>query len=143
MAVALQPPSSPGPSSPAAPRPDPSTLTTLNDILSSISALEAEDAELSNSLSDLLSAQEPINVALSRIQSLEPFFNDLHLEAGVLAETVSTTALTARRVGGKVRLLDEEMRRVREAGEKVGQVMELKVRVFTIYPSIPVDFPCC
>lgn len=129
--MAIVPPSalSPGPSTSAAHRQDPSTLTTLSEILSSISALESEEAELSTSLSELLSAQEPINVALSRVQSLEPFFNDLHSEAGLLSETVSATALTARRVGGKVRLLDEEMRRVREAGEKVGQAMELKVRV--------------
>ena len=132
MAVAIHP------ASPAAStsRPDPSELTTLSDILSSISALEYEDAEVSASLSELLSAQEPINIALSRIQSLEPFFNDLHLEAGLLSEIVSTTALTARRVGGKVRLLDEEMRRVREAGETVGQAMELKVLMLLVPTAV-------
>lgn len=132
MVIAVQPRPPLGPSTLL--RPDPSTLTTLTDILSSISALEAEDAELSHFLSELLSAQEPINIALGRIQSLEPFFNDLHIEAGLLTETVAATALTARRVGGKVRLLDEEMRRVKEAGEKVSQAMELKVRA--IFQSI-------
>ncbi|THH27626.1 hypothetical protein EUX98_g6565 [Antrodiella citrinella] len=117
-------------------RPDPSTLTTLADILSSISALESDEADVSTSLSELLSAQEPINVALSRIQSLEPFFSDLNLEANLLSQTVSTTALTARRVGGKVRLLDEEMRRVREAGEKVGQAMELKSSLAALQSSM-------
>jgi hypothetical protein len=44
-----------------------------------------------------------------------------------LSDKVSATASTAERVGGRVRILDEEMRRVREAAERVGQVMELKV----------------
>ncbi|KAH8102832.1 COG4-domain-containing protein [Cristinia sonorae] len=133
MAVAAH--STPSPSqSPS--RPDPSTLTTLSDILASISALESEDAELSTSLTELLSAQEPIDVALRRVQSLEPYFNDLHLESGLLSETVSATALTAQRVGGKVRLLDEEMRRVREAGETVGQAIELKSSLAALQLSI-------
>jgi hypothetical protein len=108
-------------------RPDPRTLTTLPEILSSLSALEAEETELSNSLSDLLSDREPVMNALTRLQALEPRLNELHSEAYLLSGTVSATAKTADRVGGRVRLLDEEMKRVREAGERVGQVMELKV----------------
>lgn len=34
----------------------------------------------------------------------------------------------AERIGGKVRGLDEELLRVREAGERLNEVMELKVR---------------
>ena len=109
-------------------RPDPRTLTSLPEILSSLSALEAEETVLSNSLSELLSDREPIINALTRLQSLEPRLNELYSEAYVLSGTVSATAETADRVGGRVRLLDEEMKRVREAGERVGQVMELKVR---------------
>lgn len=109
-------------------RPDPRTLTSLPEILSSLSALEAEETELSNSLSELLQDRDPIVNALTRLQSLEPRLNELFSEAYVLSGTVSATAKTADRVGGRVRLLDEEMKRVREAGERVGQVMELKVR---------------
>ncbi|PSR75118.1 hypothetical protein PHLCEN_2v9303 [Hermanssonia centrifuga] len=107
-------------------RPDPRTLTTLPEILHSLSALESEEAELSTSLSQLLSDREPIVNSLTRIQSLVPHLNELYTEAALLSGTVSATAKTANRVGGRVRSLDEEMRRVREAGERVGQVMELK-----------------
>ncbi|GJE97920.1 COG4-domain-containing protein [Phanerochaete sordida] len=107
-------------------RSDPRTLTSLSEILSSLSALEAEETELSHSLSALLGDREPIVHALTRLQALEPRLAELHGEAYVLAGTVSATATTADRVGGRVRLLDEEMKRVREAGERVGQVMELK-----------------
>ena len=114
-------------------RSDPRILTSLPEILSSLSALEAEETELSNSLSELLADRDPIITALTRLQSLEPRLNELYSEAYVLSGTVSATAKTADRVGGRVRLLDEEMKRVREAGERVGQVMELKVRSTTSY----------
>ena len=109
-------------------RPNPRTLTTLPEILASLSALESEEAELSASLSTLLSDRDPIIDALTRVQSLVPRLDELHSEATLLSGTVKATAKTADRVGGRVRSLDEEIRRVREAGERVGQVMELKVR---------------
>lgn len=108
-------------------RKDPRTLTSLPEILSCLSAFQSEDAELSNSLADLLKAKEPIVSSLNRLQSLIPQIDELQTEAKLLTNKVSTTAKTAERVGSKVRSLDEEMGRVREAGEHVGQVMELKV----------------
>lgn len=116
------------------PRPPPSTLTTLPQVLSSLSSLESEETELSNSLSALLSDQEPIQNALTRLQSLLPSIDELHTEASALSRKVSVTARTAERVGGRVRTLDEEMRRVREASDRVQQVMELKVRRFRLLP---------
>ena len=78
-------------------------------------------------LTELLSAREPIVASLSRLESLVPHLDELHLQASLLSEKVSSTAQTADRVGGKVRSLGEEMRRVRKFAERVGQVMELKV----------------
>lgn len=109
------------------PRQDPRSLTNLPDIMSCLSSFQSEEAELSNSLTELLSSRDPIISALARLQSLVPQLDELHLEASLLSETVSSTAKTAERVGGRVRSLDEEMRRVREAGDRVGQVMDLKV----------------
>jgi hypothetical protein len=117
-------------------RPSPSTLTTLPQVLSALSSLESEEAELSTSLSTLLSDQEPIHNALTRLQSLLPSIDGLYTEASALSRKVSVTARTAERVGGRVRTLDEEMRRVREASDRVQQVMELKVRRFSQPASI-------
>jgi hypothetical protein len=108
---------------------DPRTLTTLPDILSRLSQYQSLEAELSNSLSDLLSSREPILASLARLKDLLPDFDELLVDAALLSERVTATAKTAQRVGGRVKSLDEEMGRVREAGERVGQVMELKVRV--------------
>ncbi|KAI0029318.1 COG4 transport protein-domain-containing protein [Vararia minispora EC-137] len=117
-------------------RPPPSSLTTLPQILASLSSIESEEAEVSNSLADLLSAQEPILTALRRLQSLAPALENLHGQAVALSSKVSVTAHTADRVGGRVRVLDEEMRRVREAGERVGHVMELKSSLSALQSSI-------
>ncbi|KAJ7694072.1 COG4 transport protein-domain-containing protein [Mycena rosella] len=114
----------------------PRSLTNLADILSSISEFQSEETQLSNSLSHLLSARDPIVASLARLQALVPHLDDLQNEATLLSATVSSTAQTAERVGGRVRSLDEEMRRVREAGDRVGQVMELKTSLAALQSSI-------
>lgn len=107
---------------------DPRTLTSLPEILSCLSAYQSEEAGLSSSLSDLLSARDPIINSLARLTALVPLIDDLHGDAALLENKVSQTAQTAERVGGRVRSLDEEMKRIREASDRVGQVVELKVR---------------
>ncbi|KAF7359494.1 Cog4 domain-containing protein [Mycena sanguinolenta] len=114
----------------------PRSLTNLADILSSIAEYQSEETQLSNSLSDLLSAREPILASLTRLQMLVPHLDELQNEAVLLSSTVSATAQTAERVGGRVRSLDEEMRRVREAGDRVGQVMDLKTSLAALQSSI-------
>ncbi|KAI0303459.1 COG4-domain-containing protein [Multifurca ochricompacta] len=117
-------------------RPLPSTLTTLPQIFSALSSLESEEADLSNSLSALLANQEPILNSLSRLQAILPRVDELYTEASLLSKKVSATARTAERVGGRVRALDEEMRRVREASDRVQQVMELKSSLSALQSSI-------
>lgn len=113
-------------------RQDPRSLTNLSEILSCLSSFQSEETQLSSSLTELLGAREPIVASLSRLQSLVPHLDELHLEASLFSKKVSSTAETAERVGGKVKSLDEEMRRVREAAERVGRVMELKV-IYILY----------
>ena len=108
-------------------RRDPRTLTSLPEILSSLSSFQAEEAQLSNSLAELLKTRDPIHVSLNRLQSLVPQLDRLYIDATQLTRKVSNTAKTAERVGSRVRSLDEEMGRVRQAGDRVAQVMELKV----------------
>ncbi|TFY55596.1 hypothetical protein EVG20_g9262 [Dentipellis fragilis] len=117
-------------------RAPPTSLSSLTQILSALSILESEEAELSSSLSVLLSSQEPIISSLARLQAVVPLLEELHSQAFLLSSKVSATAQTAERVGGRVRTLDEEMRRVREASERVGQVMELKNSLLALQSSI-------
>jgi len=108
-------------------RPSPDSLTTLPEILSSLSLLESEEAELSSTLQELLANSDPVVSSLSRLHNLLPQLDDLRADAYLLTRKVSVTAETADRIGGSVRALDEEMRRVREASDRVAQVMDLKV----------------
>ena len=108
-------------------RPSPDSLTTLPEILSSLSLLESEEAELSSTLQELLANRDPVVSSLSRLHNLLPQLDELRTDAYLLSRKVSITAETADRIGGSVRALDEEMRRVREASDRVAQVMDLKV----------------
>ena len=108
---------------------NPRQLATLPDILGALSVLQSHESDLSASLTELLSTYEPIEASLSSLQSLGPQLDALSRETQLLDETVSYTARTAQDVGGRVQSLDEEMRRVREASERVSQIIELKVRV--------------
>jgi hypothetical protein len=108
-------------------RPSPDSLTTLPEILSSLSLLESEEAELSSTLQELLANHDPVVSSLSRLHNLLPQLDELRADAYLLTRKVSVTAETADRIGGSVRALDEEMRRVREASDRVAQVMDLKV----------------
>ena len=107
-------------------RPSPGSLTTLPEILSSLSLLESEEAELSSTLQELLANRDPVVSSLSRLHNLLPQLDELRTDAYLLTRKVSVTAETADRIGGSVRALDEEMRRVREASDRVAQVMDLK-----------------
>jgi glutamine synthetase type III len=120
---------------------DPRSLTTLPEILSALSAFQSEEAELSNALSDLLDARDPIVASLNRLRSLLPQLDECRLEASFLSQKVSNTAKTAERVGSRVRCLDEEMGRVREAADRVGQVMDLKVKYVPLYSPVVLFMP--
>ncbi|KAJ8590363.1 COG4-domain-containing protein [Rhizopogon salebrosus TDB-379] len=115
---------------------DPRSLTSLNEILSCLSWYQSAEAELSNSLTDLLSNRQSIDKSLQQLQTLVPRLDELRVEAANFSTKVSATAQTAERVGGRVRSLDEEMRRVGEAADRVGQVMELKSSLSQLQSSI-------
>lgn len=103
-------------------------LKTLPEVLSALSSLQSKETALAASLSALLEAREPLQTSLSRLTSLNQTVEALKDESSAISTKVGITAKTAERVRGKVQALDEEMRRVRESGERVQQVMELKVR---------------
>lgn len=104
------------------------SVTNLQSLLSSLSVIQSREAALSESLTEVLSNRDQIFATLTRIHELEPRISILCDEGDILAYHIATTAHTAERIGGQVRSLDEEMRRVKEAGDRVALVTELKVR---------------
>ncbi|KAG6868996.1 hypothetical protein C0993_005654 [Termitomyces sp. T159_Od127] len=117
-------------------RGDPRSLTSLPELLSCLSALQSEEAEHSRSLTELLNSRKPILLSLKRLNNLIPQVDTLLADTALLSSNVAITAKTAERVGGRVRSLDEEMGHVREAGDRVGQVMELKASLADLQSSI-------
>ncbi|KAF9533336.1 COG4 transport protein-domain-containing protein [Crepidotus variabilis] len=117
-------------------RRDPRALTTLPEILSCLSSFQAEESELSKSLSELLKDRDPIASSLHRLHSLVPQLELLLSDAKGLKKRVTNTAKTADRIGQKVKSLDEEMGRVREASDRVAQVMELKASLVALQTAI-------
>ncbi|KAF5365620.1 hypothetical protein D9758_003147 [Tetrapyrgos nigripes] len=95
-------------------------------ILSSLATYQSEEADISASLSSLLSTRDPILSSLSRLQALVPQLDELSAQTNALSLKVAPTARTAERVGGRVQTLDEEMRRIRESSDRVTQVTDLK-----------------
>ncbi|KAI9056846.1 COG4-domain-containing protein [Trametes sanguinea] len=116
--------------------PGPRRLATLSEILARLSAIQSEESELSATLTDLLSAHEPIADALNNLKSLSPQLDSLYDQTRLLDQTVSATARTAQDVGGRVQSLDEEMRRVRDASERVSQIIELKSSLAALHSAI-------
>ncbi|KAI0747723.1 COG4-domain-containing protein [Daedaleopsis nitida] len=115
---------------------NPRRLATLPDILGALSVLQSHESDLSASLADLLSAYEPIEASLNSLQSLSPQLDTLAQDTHLLDQTVSYTARTAQDVGGRVQSLDEEMKRVREASERVSQIIELKSSLAALHNSM-------
>lgn len=105
----------------------PAKLQNTKQIQEALHQNTALEANVTAQLSRLLTSTEPINASLDRLSGLTPLIGTLQDEARILRTHVSHTATTADRVGSRVKALDEEMRRVREAAERVAQVMELKV----------------
>lgn len=118
----------------------PASLSSLNDVLASLSSLQSDETELSASLAALVASNQPILHALARLNHLSPTLEGLRHDASLLSSKVSVTAQTAHRVGGSVRALDEEMRRVRDAQDRVTAVTELKVRPTT--QLVIITAPC-
>ena len=111
--------------------PPASSLRTTAELTTALGALQSAEAQVTASLATLLASSNPINVALQRLNSLTPKLEQIGSDALVLHGNVERTAQTADRVGSRVKALDEEMRRVREASERVSMVMELKASIFT------------
>ncbi|CDO69043.1 hypothetical protein BN946_scf184834.g50 [Trametes cinnabarina] len=120
----------------SSPTPHPRCLATTSDVLARLSAIQSEESLLSTELTNLLSAHEPVAVALNNLQSLSPVLDSLVYQTRLLDSTVSATARTAQHVGGRVQALDEEMRRVRDASERVSQIIELKSSLAALQSSI-------
>ena len=145
----------PLPTRPASPVPlNPRLITSPSQITAQLALLSKRETELSLALNQLVSDRSFLDGAVSHLRGLGQQAGDLSLDVdgpsdqagpsrglglqnggadvflddeGGLVKRVRRVWETSERVGGKVRRLDEEVGRVREATDIVTEVLELKV----------------
>ncbi len=129
---------------------DPRLITDPDQITAQLALLARRESDLSLALNALVADRGQIEGALTRLLELGSEVDRLAVEVdggggpsnslglengnvfmededGGLVERVRRVWETSERVGGKVRRLDEEVGRVREATDIVTEVLELKV----------------
>lgn len=103
---APQPPPQPQP--PTTTTVDLSTLLTRSQIEQHLSLLTFQESTLDTTLSSLISSRTKLANQLKALESLRQVVGGIQGEAEHMAREVGNVAETAERVGGKVRVLDEE-----------------------------------
>ncbi|KAK4050105.1 Golgi transport complex subunit 4 [Microbotryomycetes sp. JL201] len=108
---------------------DLTNLTTRSAIQAHLSSLDAQESQLDGQLSTLINSRARLTRQLKALQNLRHVVEGIENEAVGLSSEVGVVAETADRVGGKVRVLDQEQSRVKESIEIVQTVQELKTAI--------------
>jgi hypothetical protein len=134
---------------------DPRRITSPSQITAQLALLSQKEQDLTQTLNALISDRTHLDGALVHLRELgseveglalevdggnqgsalgfakngkgDVFDDEIDLRGEGLVERVRKVWDTSERVGGKVRRLDEEVGRVREATDIVTEVLELKV----------------
>ncbi|CDS01916.1 related to conserved oligomeric Golgi complex component 4 [Sporisorium scitamineum] len=102
-------------------------LTSRSAVVQALSDLSTYSASLDNELFSLFEESEPVVADARRsISSLAPQVQLIQEEADVLDRRLQTSASVAKRISERVRLLDEERKRIALATEWAVRVAELK-----------------
>ncbi|PWN50187.1 COG4-domain-containing protein [Violaceomyces palustris] len=116
---------------------DPTTLTTPSSVRHALVALSSHSAALDQELARLLQDSEPIlEQAQDEIASLGPKVDVVWEEADVLDARLRESAAVAKRISERVRILDEERRRVAAAVDWAVKVSDLKSSLISLSASI-------
>ncbi|ORX50456.1 hypothetical protein DM01DRAFT_1290514 [Hesseltinella vesiculosa] len=105
---------------------DINVLTNINDIRESLRLLDQEETDIDTSLDQLLSQQDNLQAILSSLHILRPQLDELQQDSTLMMETIQNTARLAINISDKVRQLDKEQSRTRQAISYVDDVQELK-----------------
>ncbi|KAN0061943.1 Golgi transport complex subunit 4 [Thecaphora frezii] len=136
-------PCSPTQASPAAahhPRlAHPAGLTTRSSVLQALAELSTYQAALDDELASLFHDHSPIVDAARRdIASVAPQIELVKEEAAVLDRRFQESASVAKRISERVRLLDEERKRIALATEWAVKVAELKDALLSLASAVEI-----
>lgn len=109
----MSPPSPTSPSTNSAPHQPPppldlNSLTTRAQIHAHLDSLTLHESHLDSRLSSLISDRQALSTQLNALQGLSEVVAGITQEADKMSLQVGNVAETAERVGGKVRVLDQE-----------------------------------
>ncbi|KAF7728336.1 Golgi transport complex subunit 4 [Apophysomyces ossiformis] len=102
------------------------SLTNIDDIRESLRLLDDEETRIDASLDRILSEKQDMQDALGTLDTLKPLLCNLKNSSSQMLDTIYQTSLLAENISDKVRQLDQEQSRAKEAIKYVEDVQELK-----------------
>ncbi|EPQ26441.1 uncharacterized protein PFL1_06089 [Pseudozyma flocculosa PF-1] len=116
---------------------DPATLTTRSSVLQALAELSTYSASLEDELVSLFEESLPvIDEAKRNVASVAPQVELVKEEAYVLDRRLQESASVAKRISERVRLLDEERKRIALATEWAVKVAELKDALLSLAAAV-------
>ncbi|KAG2180985.1 hypothetical protein INT43_008567 [Umbelopsis isabellina] len=102
------------------------SLTNINDIKECLRNLDAEENAIDARLDRILDDKTRLEETIYQLSSMKPKLTKLKSDGSRMVTIISGTSSLAERVSEKVRKLDLEQSRVKEAIRQVEEVQELK-----------------
>ncbi|KAI8875908.1 hypothetical protein K501DRAFT_127997, partial [Backusella circina FSU 941] len=113
-----------------------STLTNIEEIRECLRLLDEEETRIDASLDDMLAQEKSLDYALNTLDTLRPQLGSLNTASSQMTNTINKTSRLAEVISDKVRQLDQEQSRAKEAIKYVENVQELKHCVSSLQSAI-------
>ncbi|KAI7900655.1 uncharacterized protein BX663DRAFT_423144, partial [Cokeromyces recurvatus] len=101
-------------------------LTNIDEIRECLRLLDEEERHIDKTLDDMLAQEYKLDHSLNTLNVLKPQLNALQIDSTKIVETLDKTSQLAEVISDKVRQLDQEQSRARQAIKYVEDVQELK-----------------
>ncbi|KAI8642033.1 hypothetical protein BD408DRAFT_345012 [Parasitella parasitica] len=112
------------------------SLTNIDEIRECLRLLDEEETRIDVSLDDMLAKETSLEHSLDTLDTLRPQLDALKTKSARVIDTVDKTSKLAEVISDKVRQLDQEQLRARQAIKYVEDVQELKYCVASLQDAI-------
>ncbi|KAI8994739.1 hypothetical protein BDB01DRAFT_715420 [Pilobolus umbonatus] len=112
------------------------TLTNIDEIRDALRMLDEEETRVDASLDTILAEEHTLNTSLSILSNVRTQLDTLTAESSPVIETVQKTSRLAEVISFKVRQLEQEQSRVKEAIHYVEDVQDLKYCIANLQAAI-------
>ncbi|KAI7897430.1 uncharacterized protein EV154DRAFT_409938 [Mucor mucedo] len=112
------------------------SLTNIDEIRECLRLLDEEETRIDASLDTMLAQENKLDLSLNTLAVLRPQLGHLKSNSSRVIHTVDKTSRLAEVISDKVRQLDQEQSRAREAIKYVEDVQELKYCVASLQEAM-------